>query len=74
MLNHSSNSKMAQLTVSFSLDNSAFDENSSPEISRIFQSISNDFKDDYFNGYSLPYMTNIRDLNGNKVGYLSITE
>ena len=74
MLNHSSNSKMSQLAVSFSLDNSAFDENSSPEISRIFQSISNDFKDDYFNAHSLPYMTNIRDLNGKKVGYLSITE
>ena len=65
---------MARVTVSFSLDNSAFDENSSPEISRIFQSISNDFKDDYFNAYSLPYLTNIRDLNGKKVGYLSITE
>ena len=65
---------MAQLTVSFSLDNSTFDENSSPEISRIFQSISNDFKDDYFNAHSIPYLTNIRDLNGNKVGYLSITE
>ena len=74
MLNHSSNSKMSQLTVSFSLDNSAFDENSAPEISRIFQSVSNDFKDEYFNGYSIPYMTNIRDLNGKKVGYLSITE
>ena len=65
---------MAQLTVSFSLDNSAFDENLSPEISRIFQSISNDFKNEYFNGYSIPYKTNIRDLNGNKVGTLSITE
>ena len=65
---------MAQLTVSFSLDNSAFDENSSPEISRIFQSISNDFKEDFLNEYSIPYKTNIRDYNGNKVGTLSITK
>ena len=65
---------MAQLKVSLSLDNDAFSENACPEISRILKSLSNDFKDAYFNADSLPYLNNIRDLNGKKVGYLSITE
>ena len=65
---------MAQLKVSLSLDNDAFAENACPEISRILQSLSNDFQDDFLNQYSIPYKTNIRDINGNKVGSLSITK
>ena len=65
---------MAQLEVSLSLDNDAFADNACPEISRILQSLSNDLKDDFLNDYSIPYKTNIRDLNGNKVGSLSITK
>ena len=74
MLNYSFYSTMAQLKVSLSLDNDAFSENACPEISRILQSLSTDFKEDYLNEYSIPYKTNIRDYNGNKVGTLSITK
>ena len=74
MLNYSFYSTMAQLKVSLSLDNDAFANNACPEISRILQSLSNDFKEDFLNEYSIPYKTNIRDYNGNKVGTLSITK
>jgi len=65
---------MAQLKVSLSLDNDAFSDNACPEISRILKSLSNDFKEDFLNEYSIPYKTNIRDYNGNKVGTLSISK
>ena len=74
MLNYFFYPTMAQLKVSLSLDNDAFADNACPEISRILQSLSNDFKDDFLNDYSIPYKTNIRDINGNKVGSLSVTK
>lgn len=48
------------------MDNAAFEDNPSVELSRILRSIAVEVECDYTSG-------NIRDFNGNKVGKFSIT-
>ncbi len=64
---------MSKFQLSFSLDNEAFAENAASEISRVLKTISDDFKNEFFNSYSIPYETNIRDVNGNKIGSIKIS-
>jgi len=65
---------MSKFQLSFSLDNEAFAENAASEISRVLKKISDDFENEFFNSYSIPYETNLRDVNGNKIGSIKISK
>ena len=51
-----------------------FYEDAAPEISRIFQDLSNFAKETTLTKKDLPLSKPLKDTNGNKVGYLKITK
>ena len=65
---------MSKLTFSINLDNDMFSEDAAPEISRIFQDFANFAKEATLTNEDLPFSKPLKDLNGNKIGYLKITK
>ena len=65
---------MSKLTFSINLDNNMFCEDAAPEISRIFQDFANFAKEATLTNKDLPFSKPLKDLNGNKVGYIKITK
>ena len=49
-------------------------EDAAPEISRIFQDFANFAKEATLTNEDLPFSKPLKDLNGNKVGYIKITK
>jgi hypothetical protein len=65
---------MSKLTFSINLDNDMFCEDAAPEISRIFQDFANFAKEATLTNEDLPFSKPLKDLNGNKIGYLKISK
>ena len=63
---------MATFSLSINLDNSMFADNAAPEISRILKDLSEFTKEATITEDVLPIEKPLKDLNGNKVGYLCI--
>ena len=65
---------MSKLTFSINLDNDMFCKDAAPEISRIFQDFANFAKEATLTNEDLPFSKPLKDLNGNKIGYLKISK
>ena len=63
---------MATFSLSINLDNSMFADDAAPEISRILKDLSEFTKKATITENELPMEKPLKDLNGNKVGYLHI--
>ena len=65
---------MSKLTFSINLDNAIFADDASSELARIFQDLANFAKETTLNDKDFPLLKPLKDLNGNKIGYLKITK
>ena len=63
---------MATFSLSINLDNSMFEDDAAPEISRILKDLSKFTENATISEDVLPIEKPLKDLNGNKVGYLCI--
>ena len=63
---------MATFLLAINLDNSMFADDAAPEISRILKDLSEFTKEATITENELPMEKPLKDLNGNKVGYLHI--
>jgi len=63
---------MTTFSLSINLDNAMFADDAAPEISRILKDLSEFTENTTISEDVLPIEKPLKDLNGNKVGYLHI--